>query len=238
MRTEPPKSLTPEFRELQRRVRHLLDQLGNPALTALAKKSGLGHDFIRDLVQAEPRKRGVSSTNLPKLAAALGCDVEYLTLAQSEPRRPRLRPNTSEAQLPPAQQQVRFGGFVEPGAWRSGADGAASFERQIQKLIIPQDLGDGLVGYIMRGDSMAASGVIDAMVLIAKPRAQYEAGDFVIVRRAMGGLTELSLRRLASVSSGEPVFDPLPMEGVQPLPEMPGQQQEIEAVMRMAVRIF
>lgn len=237
MRTQPQTQLTPEFQELQRRVRSLLEQLGNPALTTLAKQHGLGHDFIRDLVNATPRKKSISSTNLPKLATALRCDVEYLTLAQTEPRRPRTPRRAHEAAAP---QPIPFGGFCEAGVWRATTETPRGIEEKLERLVIPQAPGEELSAYIMRGDSMAGAGVTDGMILVAAPRQHYAAGDFVIVRRTMEGLTELSLRRLAAYAKAEPVLEFIPSEGANaPIDPFAGRGQEaIEAAVRTAVRVF
>lgn len=232
-----------DFPELQKRVRSLLESQGNPPLSALAKQYGLGHDFIRDIVHTHPRKKSIGSSNLPKLAAALRCDIEYLTLAQDEPRRPKQQPQgTAETptELTPGGQRIGFGGFLEAGAWRASSEPPRGVEHQLRKLIVPQGLGGDLLAYVMRGDSMAGAGILDGMFLIAERRERYAPGDFVVLKRFANGLTELSLRQFQTGMGGKMRLELIPLDGAEPVPEIfAGKSAEtIEAALLSAVRLF
>jgi hypothetical protein len=232
-----------DFPELQKRVRVLLEKQGNPPLSALAKQYGLGHDFIRDIVHTNPRKKSIGSSNLPKLAAALRCDIEYLTLAQDEPRRPKQHPQMAAevaTEIASGGQRIGFGGFLEAGAWRASSEPPRGVEHQLRKLVVPQGLGNDLVAYVMRGDSMAGAGIFDGMFLIAEKRERYAPGDFVVLKRFANGLTELSLRQFQTGMGGKMRLELSPLEGAEPMPEIfAGKSEEnIEAALFSAIRVF
>jgi hypothetical protein len=188
------------FEELQRRVRARVAELGEkPA--PLALRYGLGKDYIRDIVAEKPRKKSLSMALLPRFAAALGVDEEYLTLKQSTPRRQNTGTDRT-AKTAPAK--IKFGGRLKAGRWE-----AAPVETEIP--LLPSVSAPGLtidIAYVQEDETLAAMGIRAGAVLYAEQAGKSEPGDVVVIRRTMGPLVELSAR--VKTDTGQYEARPLP----------------------------
>jgi hypothetical protein len=216
------------FAELQRRIKSRLLELDETP-TVLAVRAGLGRDFIRDLIRDNPRKKGVRSNQLPKLASALDVDEEYLTLRQSTPRK---GDSMAEGDHQRAAKP-RFGGFLEAGVWRS-----SPVETDVPRLpsVIDPSLNIDVV-YIQKGESLSGVGVHEGFVLYAEKAGKSEPGDVVVIRRTMeGGLIELSARVKAAAGK----YELRPAAGAAEAKDPPRKSftEVEEAVVKVAQKLY
>ena len=221
------------FPEVQRRIRSRLKALGNPPPSSLAQKYGLGRDFIRDLVADPPRKKSIGSDKLQSLAQALQCDVEFLSLAQTEPMRRKKGSGRSD----PPLARAPFIGFLEVGAWRVLKTEMA-LPRQYDAVAALSSINGKRqrVG-IVRGSEMEGAGLRNDMLAFAIPYndSVLPGGRLVIVERRREELIELSAR-VVRYAAGKPELATAPEAGEPSV--IPLSEATIIGVITHAVQVF
>lgn len=180
---------------LRTRIQERLDTLGINPFEA-ARRAGGERTFLNDLLIG--KKDSIRRAAIPRVAAALDCDPEYLLGAQDAPRRPTDAPQrTPEIRPENAPGIVPLVGIAEAGTWRlAGRSGPSP------ALPIPPDPrhpASKQVAYLVRGDHAAALGATDGAVIVGVEGAGYRDGDVLVVRRSRdlgeGREEEITIRR-------------------------------------------
>lgn len=164
---------------LRSRIRDRLDALGLNPFEA-ARRIPADRAFLNDLLIG--KKDTIRQSHIPKVAAALECDPEYLLGAQDYPRRGRSEPIEAPA---PTVEAVPLVGIAELGAWRLAGKGGP-----YQALPLspdPRHPATAQVAYLLRGDYAAGMGATDGSILLVVRGAPYRDGDAVIARRSRTG---------------------------------------------------
>lgn len=182
---------------LRSRIRDRLEALNLNPFEA-ARRIPAERTFINDLLIG--KKDTIRQSAIPKVAAALECDPEYLLGVQDKPRRQKAdRPaNPPEIPRDTPSPTVPLVGVAELGAWRPA--GHTGPHQTLPLTPDPRHPAAAQVAYLLRGDYAAGMGATDGSILLAVRGAPYRDGDAVIVRRSRTGEDgpeeEITIRRV------------------------------------------
>ena len=163
-------------------------------LEQLAEASGVSVAYLSRIERGERRLNDVIGR---KIARGLGVHLADL-LAPSDAQFAD-KMGVDQGPLP----NIGFGGIVEAGAFRQ-QDLYVDDPRDIVVVQhaprVPGYPGVAQLGYVVRGDSMDAAGILPGMVVVALAFGDYvdrigsiRDGDIVVVRRTRGGGHEVEL---------------------------------------------
>ncbi len=207
----------------------------NPAETA--RKAGLARTFVSDLLNG--KKRSVRHAALVSLARVLECDVDYLTEAQTTPRR-------SSSRLPQVPE-IALQGICETGVWRS--PGAVQNLARIPISPDPRFLDKPHLAFLVRGRGAERIGIDDGMIVIGvSPSDDLSAtrdltGAPLVIRRTRQdtGEVEMSIRTIEATMKGAVLSAPTEKADEAPIRFPPAKGEptvEVVAVILRAVRFF
>lgn len=182
---------------LRERVRERLEATGLNPFEA-ARRIGNERTFLNDLLIG--RKETIRQAAIPRVAAVLDCDPEYLLGAQATPRRTRaspaeaIQPRPATGEAPQQAVGLPLAGICEVGAWRTGADAIPP-----RRLPVAPDTRlpvEDQVAFLVRGTHADALGLADGDVVVALMGGAWRDGDVLVVRRARAdGTAETFLAR-------------------------------------------
>lgn len=178
---------------LRTRIRTRLDALGLNPFEA-ARRIPAERTFLNDLLIG--KKSTIRQSAIPKVAAALECDPEYLLGAQDTPRRNRAQaPEKSPENAPSG---ITLVGIAEAGTWRVAAHSGAVTALPISPD--PRHPATEQIAVLVRGDHAAGLGAGDGSVVVGVKGAAFRDGDIVLVRRSRdldhGQEEEITVRRI------------------------------------------
>lgn len=186
---EPDMTKRRGISELAQRVTERLEALGMSARKA-SEQAGLSPDAIRNILRKpESLPRGRTLINLAKV---LDVSPQYLLTGSEAPEQP--------------PQGVKFGGYVEAGAFRPHDELNQDFETLVMPLSPDARYPiDQQFCFRVAGDSMNEAKIFDGMYVLALDLATWERfhgelgdGRLVIVARTKNGdpRRELTVKRL------------------------------------------
>lgn len=196
------------------RVQARVTALGKSSIT-LAREVGLERGYINDFLIG--RKGSLRGAKLDAVAAALDCDVAYLTGEQATPRAgqqaalPAPRPAKSgiDARLVPVR------GVAEPGVWRE----LGSADEPSGDVLAPIDPRYPVDrrAFRVRGHHTDVVGISDGSAVVCLDFDAMERGGiglrdgwYCVVRRLRKslGLCETAIRRAEITATGVAFIDP------------------------------
>ena len=152
---------------------------------AEAERSGvMSRPFVKNVIDYQYEKRGMSLEKAVVLASILGCSLEYLTGASNEKGEPPPRP--------PIAEILPIVGIVEPGAWRAVAPSAAGAGGVVY-LRQPWANDTPIVAYVCRGDGPWPGGLRSGDRLIVGPEMSGPPPHLVERTNIAAGLSEITV---------------------------------------------
>lgn len=131
------------------------------------------------------KKQTVRPKRLPRVAAVLECDPEYLLGQQDTPKK-----------NPEGVGRLRVAGIAEAGAWRT--DGAEVEGEYLPIAADPRYPAALQRAYLIRGRHAEWAGIDDGDVVVAIKGAGARDGDVVVVRQTRDeGDSEITIRQVA-----------------------------------------
>jgi len=206
---------------LKGRVQARLQALGINPFEA-ERRAHLKRGYVNDLLIG--KKTTFRAKALPALAAALECDLGFLTGTQTAPTRAGSDPALG----------MQLSGIAEAGAWR---DPDAQSLPEARLPIVPDPRYDParISIYLVRGDHAAGLGITDgSIVSVLSGSETYREGDIVLAKRtAEDGMIELSIRVLSTGGA----LSARPAKGTT-IPSVPAEEVEICGLVISAIRVF
>ncbi|MCQ8781670.1 LexA family protein [Mangrovibrevibacter kandeliae] len=176
------------------RIRSRLKETGLNMSTA-SQKAGLQRAWLSQVMSGKTRNPGFAS--MKALAEVLGCDVDYLTGEQEEPRSVQ----GVTVPRPTGTLQVQVAGPVQAGLWLE-IDEMPQVGDNITIDIDPNFPRAEKVAFDVQGDSMDLAGILDGDRIVCWRLPDYpfnlRDGDDVVVERSRDGgfLRERTVKRL------------------------------------------
>lgn len=203
---------------LKSRVKQRLDELGINPFEA-ERRANFKKGYLNDLLIE--KKTTLREKSLPSLAAALECDLDFLTGRSDQPHGKGNRGSGVEVE-----------GILEAGAWRSTAKENWSDERIPVTLDPRYDAGKQLV-FLVRDDHAAGFGITGgSVVIVLESDGPFRDGDIVVARKwAPERIAETSVRVLSGGA-----LSARPAKG--DIPAYPVDEAEILGQVISAIRIF
>lgn len=193
---------------LKHRIEKLLEKEQiNPA--EAGRRGGVGRTLIYDILKEKTKNLRGDTAN--KLAAALDCDVAYLTGEQPEPRK---HSESLEKALTTGVVSAPVVGDIAAGVWHESnpftvfdPDSRPDNEETPLVPYVPDPKFSGLKQFAVRVKGPSVNKVIpDGYYAICVPyweaRTAIQDGDLVVVERTRAGLHEGTIKKVARVRGG------------------------------------
>lgn len=153
---------------MRKRIQARLNALGISAIEAARRVPSLNRYYIYDFMNG--KKDSIPNKRIEEVAAALGCEVDYLLGAYES--------------APSPMKSLTLHGIIEPGAWRVKQPDYGSTLKVLPDTRFPSD---SQRGFICRSDALTDLKMANGSIVVTTSALPPRPGDVVVIKERREG---------------------------------------------------